>query len=32
MHQPPHPETYRDALRAFLREDWGTQDLSLIHI
>ncbi len=26
MHQPPHPETYRDALRAFLREDWGTQD------
>ncbi len=25
MH-PPHPETYRDQLRAFLREDWGTQD------
>ena len=28
MHHPPHPETYRDALRAFLREDWGTQDWS----
>jgi nicotinate-nucleotide pyrophosphorylase (carboxylating) len=26
MFQPPHPETYRDQLRAFLREDWGTQD------
>ncbi|MDE3033894.1 MAG: carboxylating nicotinate-nucleotide diphosphorylase, partial [Acidobacteriota bacterium] len=26
MHHPPHPESYRDALRAFLREDWGTQD------
>lgn len=26
MHHPPHPETYRDQLRAFLREDWGTQD------
>ena len=25
---PPHPESYRDALRAFLREDWGTQDWS----
>lgn len=28
MFHPPHPETYRDALRAFLREDWGTQDWS----
>jgi nicotinate-nucleotide pyrophosphorylase (carboxylating) len=26
MHNPPHPLTYQDALRAFLREDWGTQD------
>jgi nicotinate-nucleotide pyrophosphorylase (carboxylating) len=26
MFHPPHPETYRDKLRAFLREDWGTQD------
>ena len=26
MFRPPHPETYRDQLRAFLREDWGTQD------
>ncbi len=26
MHNPPHPESYRDQLRAFLREDWGTQD------
>ena len=26
MYHPPHPESYRDALRAFLREDWGTQD------
>lgn len=26
--RPPHPESYRDALRAFLREDWGTQDWS----
>src|SRR5690348_8078815 len=26
MFQPPHPESYRDQLRAFLREDWGTQD------
>ena len=26
MHNPPHPEMYRDSLRAFLREDWGTQD------
>jgi len=26
MYHPPHPETYRDQLRAFLREDWGTQD------
>lgn len=26
MIQPPHPESYRDQLRAFLREDWGTQD------
>ncbi len=26
--QPPHPESYRDQLRAFLREDWGTQDWS----
>ncbi len=25
---PPHPESYRDQLRAFLREDWGTQDWS----
>jgi len=28
MFHPPHPETYRDHLRAFLREDWGTQDWS----
>ena len=28
MHHPPHPESYRDSLRAFLREDWGTQDWS----
>ena len=26
MFHPPHPETTRDQLRAFLREDWGTQD------
>ena len=26
MFNPPHPETYHDQLRAFLREDWGTQD------
>jgi nicotinate-nucleotide pyrophosphorylase (carboxylating) len=26
MFHPPHPETYRDQLRGFLREDWGTQD------
>ena len=26
MFHPPHPETYRDQLRSFLREDWGTQD------
>jgi nicotinate-nucleotide pyrophosphorylase (carboxylating) len=26
MFHPPHPESYRDQLRAFLREDWGTQD------
>lgn len=26
MNNPPHPLTYQDALRAFLREDWGTQD------
>jgi nicotinate-nucleotide pyrophosphorylase (carboxylating) len=26
MSHPPHPESYRDQLRAFLREDWGTQD------
>ena len=26
MFHPPHPETYRDKLRAFLLEDWGTQD------
>ena len=25
---PPHPESYRDQLRAFLKEDWGTQDWS----
>jgi nicotinate-nucleotide pyrophosphorylase (carboxylating) len=28
MFNPPHPESYRDSLRAFLREDWGTQDWS----
>jgi nicotinate-nucleotide pyrophosphorylase (carboxylating) len=28
MLHPPHPEIYRDQLRAFLREDWGTQDWS----
>jgi nicotinate-nucleotide pyrophosphorylase (carboxylating) len=26
MFNAPHPETYRDQLRSFLREDWGTQD------
>jgi nicotinate-nucleotide pyrophosphorylase (carboxylating) len=26
MFNPPHPLTYLEALRAFLREDWGTQD------
>ncbi len=26
MFHPPHPETYREQLGAFLREDWGTQD------
>ncbi|HJW09397.1 MAG TPA: carboxylating nicotinate-nucleotide diphosphorylase [Holophagaceae bacterium] len=26
MYNAPHPESYRDQLRAFLREDWGTQD------
>lgn len=26
MHHPPHPLTYSDALQAWLREDWGTQD------
>ncbi len=26
MFHSPHPELYRDQLRAFLREDWGTQD------
>lgn len=26
MHNPPHPESYRDQLGAFLREDWGSQD------
>ncbi|HJW32894.1 MAG TPA: carboxylating nicotinate-nucleotide diphosphorylase [Holophagaceae bacterium] len=28
MFNAPHPESYRDSLRAFLREDWGTQDWS----
>ena len=26
MFNPPHPLTYLDAVRAFLAEDWGTQD------
>lgn len=26
MFNAPHPETYRHQLRAFLLEDWGTQD------
>lgn len=26
MFHPPHPLTYVDAIQAFLREDWGTQD------
>ena len=26
MHNPPHPLTYVDAIKSFLREDWGTQD------
>jgi len=26
MYNPPHPLTYLDAIRAFLKEDWGTQD------
>ena len=25
---PPHPESYLEQLRGFLREDWGTQDWS----
>ncbi|MBI4913075.1 MAG: carboxylating nicotinate-nucleotide diphosphorylase [Acidobacteria bacterium] len=25
---PPHPLSYREQLRSFLREDWGTQDWS----
>ena len=28
MFHPPHPQTYLDQVRAFLREDWGTQDWS----
>jgi nicotinate-nucleotide pyrophosphorylase (carboxylating) len=26
MFNPPHPILYLDAIQAFLREDWGTQD------
>jgi len=26
MFNPPHPLTYLDAIRTFLKEDWGTQD------
>ena len=26
MFNPPHPLLYREAVQAFLREDWGTQD------
>ena len=26
MFNPPHPLIYQDALQAWLREDWGTQD------
>ena len=26
MLNPPHPLTYLDAIRSFLKEDWGTQD------
>ncbi|MGA2079861.1 MAG: carboxylating nicotinate-nucleotide diphosphorylase [Holophaga sp.] len=26
MFNPPHPLTYLDSVRAFLREDWGSQD------
>jgi nicotinate-nucleotide pyrophosphorylase (carboxylating) len=26
MYNAPHPLTYLDAVQAFLREDWGTQD------
>jgi len=26
MFNPPHPLTYTEAIRSFLREDWGTQD------
>jgi nicotinate-nucleotide pyrophosphorylase (carboxylating) len=26
MFNPPHPLTYLDAVRAFLKEDWATQD------
>jgi nicotinate-nucleotide pyrophosphorylase (carboxylating) len=32
MFHPPHPETYRDQLRAFLREDWGTQDWTTLAV
>lgn len=26
MHNPPHPLSYVDSIRSFLREDWGSQD------
>ena len=32
MFNPPHALTYRDAIQAFLREDWGTQDWSTLSI
>jgi nicotinate-nucleotide pyrophosphorylase (carboxylating) len=32
MFNCPHPETYRDSLRAFLREDWGTQDWTTVAV
>ena len=32
MFNPPHPLTYLDAIHAFLREDWGTQDWTTLSV
>ena len=32
MFNPPHSLTYLDALQAFLREDWGTQDWTTLSV